>query len=983
MINMTCNLIRTACLLTLLLSAVCASATSLIPAAEMAGLQKASEKARTAKPGSAEQRRACKRVVRAGNALLATHPDAPNHFQLLGIMLQNQKVVLKLEKSDRNREVLYEICSQLARAPDDWAKARLEADLLLSERELSGKDASLQERAEALESLIKRYRETTAEAKSLMIGAVIAQDLESRQLDRFIEQSMDERCADNPEVIAFRRKVLSLKSLRVKCKGRYQRSDGTYLYIPGDRIGHQCLLVYWSQQSAASERFMKEVKEQQDRFPGAFEVYSFNLDQLPDAGEKVLRAMGLDWQAMHLPDGKRNVAYQAYGAANPVALFVNSFGYTVLNPFGSNPDSFVGVMSLAGGVFKVSEARLSYERYLAQLQSLFIGDFLITDTNGPFDPACPPELKMAEMGAASRLKSLARGASGLQPNNSSPLAPRVRPAEQPSSSPLAPRVRPAGSISAQALDAIQACFITPPLRYRLSTQESLANYQKAEKLCAEALKQHSDASDSWIVRNRRIIALLGMWNLLCDPTYLEQAVQEARTVLAAKLPPEAAVVARFCLAKEALRREVPNPELEIQKMVAESGGDKAPASTLAAAAILALEANRRALHEEYRAKMLALSTATAYPMWGVRSFLLNRYHRFYLLRPNSTRGDGIGGARSYIVNHEWNTNAKPFPEYALKNLDGSTLSLPDDTKGRLKLLLFIEPPADPEADFPVVLDSKGNPTKNDYIRGVEACAVALAEKHIYKEVDVILAFLCDDAKQVKSLMKKNDWNCRAAMVSGGLKSPLVQQLGILSADRCPNVYLLQRDGRVAWNACGLVYKSEFGFPFAFKLAMKVHIELCDIKLAYNALQQKDFSKAARIFAGPFLPFLPDRYGWLSPRYHGKALAQMGLKEWEAALESIDKAIDAHKLRHNRGFRRSKSIEDWREDAAMIPIETPCDIFTELWTTKALILQYLGRTKEAARFRRRAEASSTPDSPSLYTTFHHQLRDFRQEMLKDK
>ena len=908
-----------------------------IPQEEVAALQKAALVAQGAKPGSAEQRRACKRVVRSGKSLVDAHPEAPNRFDLLGLMLQNQKVVLKLETNDRNRDVLYGICSQLAGAPGEWAELRLEADLLLSERDLSARDASLEERAQALVALIDSYRGTTAEPKSLMIGAVLAEDLGSDELLRFIEQAMDERCPGHPEVIAFRRSVLSLKSLSVKCQGRYTRSDGTVLNIPGDRIGHQSLLVYWSQESSSSEEFMKEVRAQQELFPGAFEVYSFNLDELPDAGEKVLREMGLDWHAMHLPGGKRNVSYQAYGAGVPMAIFVNAFGYTVLNPFGASPDT-QGWRSVDGGVFKISESRLSHDRYLAQLQSLFIGEFLVAE------------------------ESEHRGERDEHPTTN---------IQQPTSK--------LGS------DKLQTCFVPPPLRYRLTREEALANYEKAEKLCREAIAQHADASELLAVRNRRIIALLGMWNLACDPSHLEQAVDEANTVLAAKVSPAEGVVARFCLARVVLREEGPHAEAAIRELVEASGGDSAPATAVAAAAILALEANSRELHEEYRARMLAFSTDSANPMWGVRSFLLNRYHRFYLLKPNTTRGDRMGWTRSHIVNHGWHTNAVPFPKLELKNLDGSALSLPDDTNGRLTLLLFIEPPPATEADYPVVEGKKGFVPKDvfqlrDYVRGVVESATDLASQHVNGEVDVRLAFLTDDAQRVKQLMATNDWSCAAALVPGGLANPMVQQLGILSADRLPNVFLLQRDGTVAWSCSGLVYKSEFGFPFAVTLAMKVHIEISDIQRAYRALVAGDYKQAARTFAGPFLPALPDRYGWRAPRHHGGALAHMALKDWDGALVCIDKAIDARKLRYFQG-RRSKGIDNWRKDAATVTVKEPDDILSELWAIKAIILEALGRKDEAAQMRSRSQEPAREEHMSIYKEFHEALKAWRVGALR--
>ena len=99
---------------------------------------------------SVRKRRACKTVVRDAEDLLESYPEAPNRHQVLEIMLQTQKRLLSLESSDRNRDVLFDICERLVKAPDDYADLRLEADLLLSERELSLKNADVKTRAEAL-----------------------------------------------------------------------------------------------------------------------------------------------------------------------------------------------------------------------------------------------------------------------------------------------------------------------------------------------------------------------------------------------------------------------------------------------------------------------------------------------------------------------------------------------------------------------------------------------------------------------------------------------------------------------------------------------------------------------------------------------------------------------------------------------------------------------------------------------------------------
>jgi tetratricopeptide (TPR) repeat protein len=151
-----------------------------------------------------------------------------------------------------------------------------------------------------------------------------------------------------------------------------------------------------------------------------------------------------------------------------------------------------------------------------------------------------------------------------------------------------------------------------------------------------------------------------------------------------------------------------------------------------------------------------------------------------------------------------------------------------------------------------------------------------------------------------------------------------------------------------------------------------------VETAYEALKNGDFKQAARVFGGPYLPWPPDRYGWRSPRYHGQALAYMGLKDWNAALESIEKAIDAQKLRYFRGLRYDKNAANWRKEAATVTINHPDDTLVELWDTKAEILDKLGRRDEAAQMRKRAAEPAKPDVPSPYKSTHERLKDWLKQ-----
>ena len=849
------------------------------------------------------KRRAYKSVARNGEGLLETSLAAANRWRVLGIVFQARTRLLGLDNSDRNREALLETCARLAEAPDEHAELRLEADLLLSEMALSTKGADVQERTRALEELIVRYQGTPAEAKSLIMASQIALKLGALDLKKTLFTTMRERFPAHHAVIQWRRKHVGSAKLEVMFAGSFERVDGVPLSFPLDLMGHLSIMVFWSQDTPGVELYLKQVKELEVKYPGRFDVFSFNLDELPDGGMATLRKLELDWTVMRLPGGRNHPSFRSYAQNDPAGIFVNAYGRAALSPKGA-----------PGEKFELDARRISDERYLAQLQSLFIGDFLVTaEPDGRRTP------KFA---------------------------------------------------------AIQECFITAPFRYRLKPEQALANYTKAAKLCADVIKTEPK-TDIAAIRNRRIIALMGMWNLAGEPAHLAQAVKEAKAALAMTLPPGADVVARFCLAKDTLRTsEAVKMEAVVSAFLADCGGAEAPASAVAAAAILALDANARDLHERTRATLLTAAEGHNPTLWPVAAFLRDRLHRYSLLRANlvshGRQHERQMPIRGYMSNVGGEPRTDHLPEIALKTLDGDTLNLPQDTKGKLTLLVFLEPSAEHDAEFPIDIgEGEDKRPHHNYIQ----FACDLADRHINKDVITIAAFLTEDAERIDALMKTRELTCQAAIVPGGLANPMVRRLGVLSADRIPNVYLLRRDGSIAWHASGLPY--EDSERFVNMLASKVHIEAYEVETACQALEKGNFKEAARVFGGPYLPWNPDRFGWRGPRYHGQALAYMGLKDWDAALESIEKAIDAQKLRYFQG-RRDKNPEQWRKEAATVTINHPDDTLVELWGTKAEILDKLGRKDEAAQMRKRAAEPGRADVPSPYKSTHERLRDWLKQ-----
>ncbi len=846
---------------------------------------------------SIRKRRAYKNVVRDGEELIETLPTEASRFRVLEIMFQSQKRLLALENSDRNREALFATSVKLTEAPDEFADLRLEADMLLSERDLSAKNADLKERTQALVELIARYRDTPGEAKSLMMGSLIAPKLEAFDLEKQIFRAMDDRFAGDYDLIEWRRKHHGYAHERVLFSGTFNRADGTSLTFPIDGVGHTCVMVFWSQASPEIATKLAKIKELQGQFPGQMQVFSFNVDELPDGGEKTLRSLGLDWTTILLPGGEKSQTYRVVARRDPMVVRANAHGHAFL------PSTLIDEL-----LKEVSmEQNLDDPRYLAQLQSLLVGEFLV-----------PPTTPTAG----------------------------------------------AGSVPAGKMKAIQDCFVAPPLRYRLTRAQAQANYENAETLCRESIAQHPKAPDLWQVRNRRIIALLGMWKLAIEPKHLQAAVVESRAALSASAPSGAELVPKFCLATEELRRGERSPRVVLSDFV----DADSPAAAYAAAAILAMDVNASELHAKNREKFLELYDGDP-AMWPVVSFLHDQNHRYRLFKYNyympASRARRIirANLRSNAANLDAPADTSGPMEAEFATLDGGTVHLPQATDGKLTLLMFVEPPGDTDADFPVLIngalreDARGKKTET---LGVMQHAFGFAEQHVSNEIKVIAAFLSDDAERVKSLMEKHPWPCQAVMVPGGITNPLVRRLGILSADRVPNVILLRPDGTILWKLSGLVHPQVRSEGVGETLhvisrAMKHNIDRYEIERSIAVLEQGDYTEAVRLFSGPFpIPERPSPDGWTPPRFHGRAFAHIALKNWEAALADLDSAILMHEW-------------DYNQKAPCV-----CHRVASLLQNKATVLEKLGREQEAGEARKRAAAAKFNHPTSRYGRLHDRI-----------
>jgi hypothetical protein len=798
----------------------------------------------------ARKRLAVKRVIRDGGELLEAHPTAPNRFEVLGLLFNAQKQLFGMDDSPRNRESLLEICKQLAVAPDAYAELRIDAELLLSQTELARQGANAETRMAALKPMVARYRNTPAEAKILRIAMVMALEIGDAKLINDLREEMAERFAGDLEMINFQREKLGGQVFGAPFCGTFKRSDGTIAQFPADGLGQTTELYFWSQGAGGKNPDLEELAAQwklkKDEVAGRLNIVSLNVDELPDAGEKILRDLGVDWPALHLPGGRDNPLYKTFAQRDPSLLTLSPTGYAALIMSGATR-KLSGTETGARDYERWFNSSLARDwtrpRYVNQLVSLFAGDFLVVDPEGPFDPTLPPEIKALS-------------------GNPTPLK------------------RTADSVPEETLRAIQDCFPNPPLRYRMPLEEIRANYQKAEELCAKAIAAHPEAPDLWIVRNRRIIAQLGLWKLTTDYAHYQRALEEAITVLdRGVMPPGTEVVARFCLAKESMREPDADPKKLIGNFVEAMGGKKAPGPALAAASLLALDVGDRGLHDEYRA--LILEHHLEHPMmWTFVSFLLDRYHRYWLFRVPFVAGWSFGRMQEWTLSLGHPDAVQRHIQTELETLEGKPFRLPEDCSGKWTVVLFTKS----------WVDDKKSPLPSTVTRYLNP----FGEKRGLDDFQVIVAVLDGEVAPIQAFLKENPLDCQTLVVPGGVANPLVRQLGILDEDERPNALVLRPDGSIAVVLSGLTMSREKG-----ELIPNL-VEWHDEQAVQTLLESGEIENAKQLIfklAPPYDPEAVDEKGrkLKEPVFgvaHVRARARvfMALNDWDAAqADALDEA----------------------------------------------------------------------------------------------
>ena len=760
-----------------------------------------------------------------------------------------------MDKDAKHREDLLATCRELVKAPDEFAELRLEADLLLSQAELARQGADNQARAEALRPFVDRYIDTTAGARVLRMAMVMALELGDNRLVNHLQETIEERYAADLEMINFQRDKLGGQVIGAPFTGTFERSDGKTLRFPMDGLGRTTMLIFWSKENDG-EKLLKGVAaaaiEKKDELAGRLEIVSINLDGLPDAGESIVRALGVDWQVLKLPGGRENPVFGAYVRADPRIVSVSPTGNTALVMAGSTrqkansegePDY--------GRMFQSSLAReWTDERYVMHLSSLMAGDFLVLDPEGAFDPALPPEWKATGKGGA--VKALERTAD---------------------------------CVPEATLRTIQDAFVMPPRRYRLSHAEARAAYTEAAALCRKAIAEHPAAPDLWIVRNRLMVALLGLWKTDSDLSKLEEAATVAKAAIEAGYPPGCDVIARLCTARGELRHPAANPREIITSLLAVEGGSPS-GPALAAASLIALDIADRKTFEDCRKAIL--KDHTEYPMmWFFTSFLLDRHHDYWLFQVPFTAGWSFGRRQGYFMNKGDAEDARRIVRTELQRDNGKPVRIPEDLDSEWTVILFSQPPPwnkKREDELPA-----------SPVRVLQSISQFAASRPA-KDVNVMLASLGGNAEAIRAefAADRNPVNCEVVSLPDGMTNPLVHRLGILSEDKEINGVLLRKDGSIA------LMQSGYGQLGRNAMSVENVISSADEQMVTTMLERGEVEAAKTLILtlAPNVGENPvDAKGRKikRPEYNlahlrARARVYMALKEWDLALADAEEVV---------------------------------------------------------------------------------------------
>ena len=323
---------------------------------------------------ASSQRRAYKKIIRDAEKAVKKSPESESRFEYIALIFECQKATFTLQPNVEHQKAIVKTARVLQKAPDKYAKIRVEADVLFLQMALSQSEENPENKAVLIAELADRYRNTPGEAHSLILTTNLAFELGNRLLLKAFKDTLSKRFGHDPDVVAFMRDRFASNN-SINFNGVYNTADNKKISFP---MGQPYLLVFWSNDTPMFVDKVKAITSFQTRYKSALKVYSFNLDEMPDSAKNTLRRLKLDWVPMKLTDGIHNPLFVSLGTSNLYsALLVNSHGLAQTKKVGARVPS----------IHRNYEEDVKRSDVKPLLASLYNGEFLIKREAEISDPS--------------------------------------------------------------------------------------------------------------------------------------------------------------------------------------------------------------------------------------------------------------------------------------------------------------------------------------------------------------------------------------------------------------------------------------------------------------------------------------------------------------------------------------------------------------------------------------------------------------------